>query len=76
MTEINVREARKRFGELLEKCQRGEEVTILRHGKAVARWVPAERPTKKLPILDEFRQEIGSSGRSSVELIREERDAR
>jgi prevent-host-death family protein len=34
-------EAKTRFGELLERVSRGEEVVITRHDKPVARLVPA-----------------------------------
>ena len=37
MKEVNVKEARKRISELLDKAQQGEEVLILRRGKKVAR---------------------------------------
>ena len=35
-------EAKNRLGELLALVEKGEEVVITRHGKAVARLVPAE----------------------------------
>ncbi len=37
---IDVREAEARLSSLLERVERGEEVVITRHGKAVARLVP------------------------------------
>ncbi len=33
-------DAKARFSELLDRAERGEEVTISRHGRAVARLVP------------------------------------
>lgn len=42
MTEIPVYEAKTRLSELLARVQQGEEVTITRHGKAMARLLAAE----------------------------------
>jgi len=44
-TNVGAFDARTRFFELLERIEAGEEVTIMRHGVAVARLVP---PTAKL----------------------------
>jgi prevent-host-death family protein len=38
-------EAKTRFGELLERVSRGEEIVITRHDKPVARIVPEGRPS-------------------------------
>jgi prevent-host-death family protein len=40
MATVSAFEAKTRFGELLERVARGEEVVITRHGKPVARLVP------------------------------------
>lgn len=42
MREVGAFEAKNRFGQLLDWVERGEEVTITRHGRAVARLVPAK----------------------------------
>lgn len=42
MNTIGVFEAKAHFSELLDQVERGEEVTITRHGKAVARVVPVQ----------------------------------
>ena len=42
MREIGAFEARNKFGQLLDWVERGEEVTITRHGKEVARLIPAK----------------------------------
>jgi len=77
MLKINVREARKQFSQLLDRAHRGEEIVVLRHGKPVATLKQAENRTgKRLPSLARFRQSIGESSRASVDLLREERDAR
>jgi prevent-host-death family protein len=38
--EIGAFEAKNTFGTLLDRVERGEEIVITRHGKAVARLVP------------------------------------
>jgi prevent-host-death family protein len=40
MKEVGAFEAKNRLGQLLDLVERGEEVVITRHGKAVARLVP------------------------------------
>lgn len=40
MATVTALEAKTRFGELLERVSRGEEVVITRHDKPVARLVP------------------------------------
>ena len=44
MREIGAFEAKNKLGQLLDLVEQGEEVTITRHGKAVARLTPI-RPT-------------------------------
>ena len=41
MREVGTLEARNSFSALLERVEKGEEITITRHGKPVARLVPA-----------------------------------
>ena len=41
MREIGAFEAKNKFGQLLDWVEQGEEVTITRHGKEVARLVPS-----------------------------------
>jgi prevent-host-death family protein len=43
MREVGAFEAKNKFGQLLDWVERGEEITITRHGKEVARLVPAKR---------------------------------
>ena len=43
MREIGAFEAKNKFGQLLDLVERGEEIVITRHGKAVARLVPPEQ---------------------------------
>jgi len=42
-TTVGAFEAKTKFSELLERVRQGEEITITRHDKPIARLVPAER---------------------------------
>jgi prevent-host-death family protein len=42
MITVTALEAKTRFGKLLDRVARGEEVVVTRHDKPVARMVPAE----------------------------------
>ena len=45
MSTISAFEAKTRFGELLDRVARGEEIVITRHDKPVARIVPEGMPS-------------------------------
>jgi prevent-host-death family protein len=47
MQEIGAFEAKNRLGTLLDRAERGEEITITRRGRAVARLVPAQSGTER-----------------------------
>jgi prevent-host-death family protein len=49
MTTVTALEAKNRFGKLLDRVARGEEIVITRHEKAVARIVPEGR--RKLGVV-------------------------
>ncbi len=51
MREVGAFEAKNKLGQLLDLVERGEEVVITRHGRQVARLVPA----KGAPSRDEAR---------------------
>ena len=53
MSTVTAFEAKTRFGELLKRVTRGEEIVITRHDKPVARIVPEGRPN-----LNEVRQAV------------------
>ena len=76
MVTVNLAQAKARLSELLDKVESGEEVVITRHGRAVARVLPAIRP-KHPPLLDDlaaFRATMPSLRRPSAELLRKARD--
>ena len=45
MKSVTALEAKTRFGELLERVMKGEEVAITRHDKVVARLIPDGQPS-------------------------------
>lgn len=44
---IGLAEAKNKLSELLDRVEKGEEFTITRHDEAVARLVPAKRPSRE-----------------------------
>lgn len=62
MTEVGTFDAKNRLSELLDRVENGEEVTITRYGKPVARLVA--------PVLEEERR---ARARAAAERIREMR---
>lgn len=65
VTEFAVAEAKARFSELLGRAEAGEEITIRRHGSAVAKLVPVapklsvEERRRQLRDFQEWRREHG-----------------
>jgi len=53
MAKVTAFEAKTRFGELLERVSKGEEVVITRHDKPVARLIP-----EGVQRLDEVRRSV------------------
>jgi prevent-host-death family protein len=76
MLKINVKDARDRISDLLDRVERGEEITILRRGKTIARLTPPERKAKRLPDLTEFRAKIRIKGSLTEALMKERRESR
>jgi prevent-host-death family protein len=72
--EVNVKEARAQISALLDKAQKGEEVTILRRGKQIARLVPVDGPSRRLPDLTEFRNSIAVNGKPLSQAVIQGRD--
>ena len=71
MTKVTAFEAKTRFGELLERVSKGEEVVITRHDKPVARLVPegAQRVDdvrRAVAGLQELQQRIRKRSRAKV----------
>lgn len=58
-SEVGAFEAKNTLGSLLDRVERGEEIVITRHGKAVARLVPNEfriDPERVQAALDRIRE--------------------
>jgi len=63
MTTISAFEAKTRFGDLLERVSRGEEIVITKHQKPVARLIPEGRPA-----LHEIREAVNELARLRDEM--------
>ena len=78
MKTVGTFEAKTHLSALLEQVERGEEITITRHGKAVARLVPAVAVSRgrledTVARLKVFRRGRRLSDRSAKALIEEGR---
>ncbi len=76
--EINAREARQRFSELLTIAERGETVIVTRRGKPSVRLIAEQRFKSKqpLPDLTEFRASINVQDSLTATLLNERDNAR
>ncbi len=76
--EINAREARQRFSELLTLAERGETVIVTRRGKPSVRLVAEQRfkTEQPLPDLAEFRASISVQDSLTATLLDERDNAR
>lgn len=74
---FNAREARRRFSELLDRAERGEEVVIERRGHRPVQLVPGETAHERtFPDLSDFRESIDIDGSLSDAVIEDRDDAR
>lgn len=76
MLTVNLTQAKARLSERLDKEGAGQEVVIIRHGKAVAHLTPAARRKKPLPLRDlaRFRAATPRLRRPASERLCEMRD--
>ena len=77
MASVTAFEAKTRFGQLLERVARGEEVVITKHDKPVARLVPEGRPRlesirEAAAGLRELRRRIATRTKGKAKLSFEE----
>lgn len=77
MSAVNLAVAKARLSELINKVESGEEVVITRHGRPVARVVPATPLKLPVPLkrLAELRKQLPARKGSSAQALRELRDA-
>jgi prevent-host-death family protein len=73
MATINVKDARSQLKALLERAEAGEEITIARRGKPIAKLVPPARRSTRLPSMEKFRASIRMKGRSLSATVRQNR---
>lgn len=78
MDAVNLSDAKVQLSNLVDRAERGEEVTILRRGKPAARLVPVEKPKKPLDVeaLRRLTATMQPSELTGVEILREMRDSR
>jgi len=76
--DYNLSDAKAKLSDLVDRAEAGEEVTILRRGRPVAKIVPLEQPRKPLDIeaLRAFTASQTMSDVSAVDILREMRDSR
>ncbi len=75
---VGIREARQKIGQLLNMVAAGDEVTILRYGKPVARLtkIQPKDQTLKFASRQKLRSKLPPSKTSSTKLLRIMRDER
>jgi prevent-host-death family protein len=78
MDEVGTFDAKNRFSELLSRAEAGEEISITRHGKIVAKLVPAENDNDRLESaraaaarIREMRKGVTLGGLKIKDLIKE-----
>jgi prevent-host-death family protein len=70
MTTVNLKEARRRLGELVTAAEHGETVVLTRRGRTVARLVPPDQKDPKgLPDLAAFRASIKVKGKPLSQVV-------
>lgn len=77
MRAISLAHAKAHLSELLNAVEAGEEVVITRHGRPIARVVPANAPKEQFPMqrLAKLRQQVPAWQGSSAASLRDLRDA-
>jgi prevent-host-death family protein len=77
MKTVNVAEARRRLKALLDEVSAGQQVSVVRRGRELARLIPPSPKKRRLPALGSFRASIRVTGESvSRTVVRARRDAR
>jgi len=78
MAAVNLSDAKAQLSDLVDRAERGEDVTILRRGKPAVRLVPVEKPKKPLDVeaLRRLTAKMEPSDLTGVEILREMRDSR
>lgn len=74
MQTINVRETREKLSHLLDAVASGDEITILRHGKPVARLTAPRLEQVRFPDRSALRQALPPAKECAVDVVRGLRD--
>jgi antitoxin (DNA-binding transcriptional repressor) of toxin-antitoxin stability system len=81
MAEYSVAEAKAKLSELIDRAEKGEAVTITRHGKAVVEMKPTQPAPRRLTKADldwlaerRARRKLKKGAPSAVQLVRKMRD--
>jgi prevent-host-death family protein len=80
MTEIGAFEAKNKLSALLDRVEQGEEITITRHGRPVARLIPPRGEGDRSQVQDAFqriraRAKQAKLGPFDWETLKADRDA-
>jgi prevent-host-death family protein len=77
MRTVSLAEAKAHLSELLNTVEAGEEIVITRHGRAVARVSPPEKPKQPIPLkrLAALREAVPEWTEPSTNRVRQLRDA-
>lgn len=73
MEPVSVKDTRRRLKTLLDRVEAGETIAIARRGAVIAKLVPPETQTRRLPSLAALRRTIKPKGRPLSALIEEAR---
>lgn len=73
MVEVSVKELRNELRHVIDQVEAGEEVTITRRGRVVARLMPPLHPLQEFPDLSGFRASIKLKGGAISETVIQQR---
>ena len=76
MTSVSLAQAKAQLSALVARAEAGDDISITRHGKPVARLVAAERPLKPVDteLLRKFVETMPVQEQSTEDFIRQMRD--
>ena len=77
MRTVSLAEAKTHLSELLNSVEAGEEIAITRHGRAMARVSPPEKPKQSIPLkrLAALRETVPAWTESSANRVIQLRDS-
>jgi prevent-host-death family protein len=75
MSSYTLAEVKAQLSRLISLVEAGEEITITKRGRAVAKLVPSDPPHQKMPSLAGHRAQMTPQTESAGEFIRKLRDS-